>query len=137
MDLFAFRHQREAGERIGVLAADQHAEPSDLGVDDAQAAGVAVRPDELLVVGGHQLAMPVEHRAVRSDQEIGVPDAADARIGSLGEADGDMDAVQPRGHTDLVERTVADLLCLRDQRSKEMVVVDRRLQGSPDRKSRE
>ena len=65
-----------------------------VGLRHAQAARVAVGPDQLLVEGRHQLAVQVEDRAVRPDQHVGVPEAADAGIGALGEAERDMYAVR-------------------------------------------
>ena len=77
MHLFALRDQRVARQRVGILAADQHADLADVRVADAQSFTVAVGPDQLFIKCRHQLAVMVDEVAVAVDQQVGVPQATD------------------------------------------------------------
>src|SRR5260221_7780146 len=135
MDLLALRHERITRERIGVLATDQHTEPPDLGLYDAQPAAVAIRPDQLLEVSWDQVAVVIDDVAAGTDEEIGIPETADAGVGSFGDAERYHDAVSPGGHPDFCNFGAVEPQRLRGESLEEVVRQDRRLQASPNRKS--
>lgn len=58
-ELLALRNERIASERIGIFAADQHANLADFCIGHTQAVAVAIGPDQLLVESWDQLAMVV------------------------------------------------------------------------------
>ena len=136
MDLLALRDQRIARERIGVLAADQHPELADLGVADREACAVAVRPDQLLVERRNQLAVMVEDRAIRADQQVRVPQAADRSRRALADADRDEDAVLAGGVAKLLHLRARHLDRVGGEPLEIFMVLDRRLHRRPDRKAR-
>ena len=69
IDLDAVCVERKAGERHVLLPADQRADPAAEGLADPKTTGVTLTPDRALRVGRHQLAVPIQHRAVGSDQD--------------------------------------------------------------------
>src|SRR3972149_1121365 len=87
MTLLALRHQRVTRQRVGIFAADQRPQSADSGIAHLEPCAIAVGPDELLVERRHELAMVVQYRAVIADQQVGVPETADAGIASFVDAD--------------------------------------------------
>src|SRR3546814_11758445 len=81
MQLLALGYKCIARQRIRVLAADQHADPADRRLDDAEADPVAICPDHLLEESRDDLAMVVEDCAVRVDEQVRVPEATHTRTG--------------------------------------------------------
>ena len=61
MDLLAFGNHRVTGKRIGVLAADQHTNPTDVRVNDPQTGPVTICPDQLLEKRWYNLAVMIEN----------------------------------------------------------------------------
>src|SRR5213078_3750059 len=64
VNLLALGHQGEAGERVGVLAADQDADAAQPRLAHTQTGAVAIGPRELLPERRHELAVVIEHAAV-------------------------------------------------------------------------
>ena len=136
MDLLALRHQREARERVGVLAADQHAEATQARVAHAQTGAVAVGPRELLPERGHELAVVVEDRAVLADQHVAVPETADAVRGALVEAERHDDAGAARGVGDALQLRPRAADAAGREALEPLVIVDRRDHRRPERERR-
>ncbi len=78
VDALTLGQQGEAGQRVGVLPADQRPEPPAVQLDRAQIVGVAVRPRQTLVPGGHQFAAVVDQVPAAIEDQIGVPQLAQA-----------------------------------------------------------
>ena len=98
MQLLALRHQAPARQGISVLAADQTADfAQPLGIDYAEARAVAGTPHELLVEGGHELAVVVEDLAGVGDEDRAVPETAGAVGAALVEAYVGVDVVLGAG----------------------------------------
>ena len=72
MDFFAERRHRRLEQRHVVLEADQAAEHPERRLEDAQVAAVAPAPEDALLVGRHQLAVPPQDLAVRAEEDHGV-----------------------------------------------------------------
>jgi hypothetical protein len=79
VDQFALREQREARQRVGVLAAGKGTNRPVRRLVGAQAAAVAARPGQLLGEGRHELAVAPEQRSIRPEHEVGVVDRAEAQ----------------------------------------------------------
>src|SRR5579863_10488965 len=127
MHVLALGEQREASERIGVLAADQRAYSSSLCLDDPQSAAIAIRPCELFPIGRHQLAMAVQNASVVSNQEVGIPDACRTDRRAFVDSDRDDDAMAPRGFLQAGDLRPGNLDCARCEFEKEVVYIDRRV----------
>lgn len=67
MYLFFLGHERKTCKRIGVLAANKHPDSTQLRAGHAQSAPVAIRPDQLFIIGRHNLAMVVLYCAIGAD----------------------------------------------------------------------
>jgi hypothetical protein len=137
VDLLALAHQRVAGQRVGVLAADQRADAADARVGHAQACTIAGRPDELLVERGHELAVLHEQLPLVADEQVRVPDAAHTGRAAFAHADGDEDAAAPRLGGDALHLGAIGVDAVFHHRSEQVMVVDRRPQRSPYRKRRD
>jgi len=74
MHEFALPQQGETCESIGVLAARQRSESSDLGLIDFEARSVTAGPGQLFRPGRHQFAMLAEQLAIRADEDQRVVD---------------------------------------------------------------
>ena len=133
--LLALGHQGVARQRVGVLAADQRADPPDLGRGDAQSARVAVGPDELFVERRHELAVVVENAAVGADQQVRIPQAADAGVRAFADADRDMDAMLARRRGKPRHLLAVATHGLHGEGAEEIVILDRRAQRRPYRKA--
>ena len=81
--LLALCDQRIARKRVCILAANKHPNAADFCFNDTQSATVPARPDQLLIEGKHQLPVVVENTTVSPDEHVAVPDAANARFGTL------------------------------------------------------
>jgi len=90
VQLLALRHETVPRQRVGILAADQRAQLAPLGVDDPQAVPVAGRPRQLLEEGGRELAMQIQHAAVRPHRRVGVEQRAGAVVRPFREAHADV-----------------------------------------------
>jgi hypothetical protein len=97
VDLLAVGDQRIARERLVVLPARELADASGGAVHGTQPRGVALTPDDLLVVGGRELAAVLDQRAVRVEQQLRVVDGAAV---SLVDTDRDDHLVLPGGLAD-------------------------------------
>src|SRR5512135_112835 len=128
MNLLALRHEREPSERVRILAADEHPDPAQLRAADAQPAAIAVRPDELLVVGRHEFAVMVQEGAIGADQRIRVPEAADAGLCAFSEADRDEDPVSSCRLAEACQLGPVDLDGGGGEGLKELMCPDRRLE---------
>src|SRR3546814_433078 len=137
MQLLALGYKCIARQRIRVLAADQHADPADRRLDDAEADPVAICPDHLLEESRDDLAMVIEDCAVRVDEQVRVPEATHARTGRLADADRDKDIMPPGSSADALDFGAGHHD--RDGRKalEQVVRLDRRLYGSPDREAGE
>ena len=135
MHLFALRDQRVARERVGILAADQHADLADVRVADAQAFTVAIGPDQLLVKRRHQLAVMVDERAVGIDQQVGVPQAADRNRRALADADRNDDGIVSRGSAERGHLGPGHLDRICREALEEFVTLDGRLHRRPHRET--
>ena len=71
-DFHALGVEGIARERHIGLPADEAADPAGGRIDHTQAAGVAHAPHHALRIGRHELPMPVEERAVGSDDNDSV-----------------------------------------------------------------
>ena len=136
MHLFALRHQRKARERIGVLAANQPADAANPGVRDHQPCAVARIPGKLLKERRHQLAMVHQNASVIADQQVAVPQSADAGRVALAEAQGNEHLRARCGLAD-----AGDLRAIGKDRGggeafEMLMCPDRRMQRRPERKAR-
>ena len=95
--LLALGHQGVAGQRVGILAAYQHSDTAYTGIADPQSSSIARSPDELFVEGRDDLAVVAQDAPVVPYQRVGVPDAADARVGAFVESQGYEHSGFPRG----------------------------------------
>ena len=87
VNLLALCHQSVSGQRVRILAADQHPDPTDVRISRSQAAGISIRPDEFFEVCRHQFAVQVQYPAVGPDQDVAVPNTADTDVRPLGETE--------------------------------------------------
>src|SRR5882672_5748994 len=81
VDLYALSVHRAARERHVALPADQRADAAARRVDGFQAGGVAETPDHAFGAGRHDLAVPVQQRAVGPDRDNGVVQRGPAEVG--------------------------------------------------------
>ena len=72
VDLLAVGHHRVARQRVVVLPARQLTNAADLAVDGAQTGAVSLAPDHALVIGGRDLAAPLDQGAVGIKEKLGV-----------------------------------------------------------------
>src|SRR2546427_2262461 len=134
VNLLALGHQGEAGERVGVLAADQDADATQPRLAHTQTGAVAIGPRELLPERRHELAVVIEHAAVVADEHVGVPEAPDALLRPLVESEGDEDAGPARRRGDALELRPRAAHGVGGESPEPAVVVDGRGQRRPDRK---
>src|SRR3546814_13371764 len=78
MNEFALRQQREARERVGILAARQRPERPHGRVINTDPGAVAARPCELLGPGRDELAVAPEQAAVCAEDQVAIVVRADA-----------------------------------------------------------
>ncbi len=136
VNLLALGHQAVAGERIGVFAANQHANPADRRLDDAQTCPVSARPHQLLIIGRNQLAMVIEQRSIFADQHVRIPDAANARFRPLVEPQRDAYFVPACSIPQPRDLRPCDLDGAGGELLEQLVGQDRRRDRRPDRKRR-
>jgi hypothetical protein len=136
VDLLALGHQGVSREWVGVLAADQHSDAADAAVDDGQAATVTICPHQLFIESRNEFAVMVEDRAVRADQDVGVPQAADRGCGSLSDAEGNEHVMALGGHADFCNLWPIDAECLCGHGHEEIMRQDWCLKGRPDGEAR-
>ena len=89
VDLLAVGHHRVPRQRVVVLPACQLANAADLAVDGAQARAVALAPDHALVIGGRDLAAPLNQGAIGIEEKLGVVEGSAV---TLVDADGHDDS---------------------------------------------
>jgi hypothetical protein len=135
VQLLALRHQAVARQRVGVLPAHQCADTADRRVNHTQAAAVAVAPGQLLPEGGHQFAVAIQDAAVVADEQVGIPDAADADFGGLVDADRHHHTVLASGSAHPVDGRMVDGHGALGHAHEELVVLDRCAHAGPDRES--
>src|SRR5207249_10174600 len=99
----------------------------------AQACAVAVGPRELLPERGHELPVMVQDRAVLADEDVAVPEAADAVGRALVEAERHDHAVAARGAGDALQLAAGAAKRACGQALEPLVVVERRRDGGPER----
>src|SRR6266853_1723361 len=96
IDIDPLRVQGAARERHVALPADQRADAPAWRVDGFQAGGVAEAPDHALGAGRHDLAVPVQERAVGPDRDNSVVQRGPAEVGvELVDAAYDADLAAP------------------------------------------
>src|SRR5918912_3742718 len=72
VNLLAVGNHRVPRQRVVVLPAGELANAADLAVDGAQTRAVALAPDHALVMGGLDLAAPLNQGAVGIKEKLGV-----------------------------------------------------------------
>jgi hypothetical protein len=97
VDLFAVGHHRVPRQRVEVLPACQLTNAADLAIDGAQARAVSLAPDHALVIGGRDLAAPLEQDAVGIEEKLGVVQGSAV---TLVHADGHDDSRLPGSFAD-------------------------------------
>ena len=97
VDLLAVGHHRVARQGVVVLPARQLADAANLAVDGAQARAVALAPDHALVIGGRDLAAPLDQGAVGIEEKLGVVQGSAV---TLVDADGHDDSRLPGSFAD-------------------------------------
>src|SRR5678809_1038508 len=76
MNLLAVGHHRVSRQRVVMLPACQLTNAADMAFDGAQARAVSLAPDHALVIGGRDLAAPLDQGAVGIEQKLGVVQAS-------------------------------------------------------------
>ena len=77
VDARTFGGEREHGQRIGVLAADEAAHRAELGLERPEGVAIAAGVHQPLTHGGHDLLVLANQRAVGAEIDLGVEHGAE------------------------------------------------------------